>query len=98
MAVLEIARFRLKDDVADQTFLEAEQRIRNGHIRQQPGFIKRETGKSDSGEWTVVLQWESKADADAWRPKFMQDPDGQAFAKLLDLSSMRQDHYMIVTV
>lgn len=98
MAVVEIANFRLRDGADEQAFLEAEHQLRNGQIRQHPGFIKRELGKSDSGEWVMVLTWETQADAKSWGPKFMQDPAGKAFAQQLDLGSMRQNSYTIADV
>ena len=94
---VEIARFRLKADADEHTFLAAEQRIQNGEIRQQAGFIGRELVKNEAGEWSIIMHWASRADADAWSAKFMQIPDGQAFASQLDFPSMHQDHYDQVT-
>ena len=99
MAIIEVARFKLKEDVDEKTFLETEKALANGQIRQQPGFISREAAKGENGEngeWVIILHWESAADSEAWRPKFMQDANGQAFASLLDRSSMKQDRYQAI--
>jgi heme-degrading monooxygenase HmoA len=93
MAIVEIARFKLKADADETAFLATEERLSNGQICQQKGFISREIAKGENGEWVVILHWESGEDSEAWRPKFMQDPDGQAFASQLDFSSMKQDRY-----
>ena len=97
MTIVEIARFKLKADADEKAFLDAEKALVNGQIRQQPGFISRQAAKGENGEWVVVLQWASAKDAEAWTPKFMQDPNGKAFAAQLDFSSMKQDRYSLIT-
>ena len=96
MAIVEVARFKLKEGADENTFLAAEKALAAGQIRQQPGFISREAAKGENGEWVIILHWESLAEAEAWSPKFMQDPNGQAFAAQLDFSSMKQDRYQVV--
>ncbi len=96
MSVIQIARFTLKPGTDEQAFLAVEQQLRSGQIAKQPGFISRDTAKGENGEWVVAMKWASGADAAAWTPKFMADPDGQAFAAFLDFSSMRQDHYTLI--
>ena len=96
MAIVEIAHFKLKPDADEKAFLAAEQGLVNGQIRQQPGFLGREAAKGADGEWIVILHWETVADAEAWTPKFMQDPNGQAFAAQLDFSTMKQERYEVV--
>ncbi len=98
MAIVEIARFKLKEGTDEGAFVAAETALAGGQIRQQPGFISREAAKGENGEWVIVLHWETATDAAAWTPKFMQDPNGQAFATLLDFSSMKQDRYVVVKV
>jgi len=97
MAYIELAKFKLKTGITDETFLEAERNLRNGRIQKQPGYLGRETGQGDSGEWLIIIRWESAADGAAWGPIFMQDPHGQAFASLLDFSSMRQEHFTLLS-
>lgn len=98
MAYIEFAKFKLKPEISDAAFLTAERNIRNGKIRLQPGYLGREVGQGENGEWYVVIRWEAPENGAAWTPIFMQDPDGQAFAGCLDFSSMRQEHFSTATV
>ena len=98
MAVIELAKFKLRAGVSDEAFLLAENNIRSGRINQQPGYLGREIGRGENGEWLIVIRWETAEQAVAWTPVFMQDPHGQAFASLLDFASMRQEHFGLVTV
>ena len=98
MALVEFARFKLRPGISDQDFLAAERRIRRGQIQHQAGYQGREIGRGDNGEWYVIIRWDSKSNAEAWTPKFMQDPDGQAFAGLPDFSTLRQERLEIVAL
>lgn len=97
MAYIELAKFKLRTGVSDEAFLQAERNIRNGRIRQQPGYLGREIGRGENDEWFIIIRWESAAAGEAWSPIFMQDPHGQAFASHLDFSSMRQEHFTVVS-
>lgn len=98
MAYIQVARFKLRDGVTDEAFMEAERAIRDGRIRQQPGYLGRETARGEDGEWLVLIRWETKENSEAWSPIFRQDPDGQTFAGCLDFTTMHQDHYTLVSV
>ncbi len=98
MAYIELAKFKLRAGITDEAFQNAERNIRNGKIRQHPGYLGRELAKGDNGEWLIIIRWEAKENGESWSPVFMADPDGQAFAGCLDFSSMRQEHFTIVTI
>ena len=98
MAFVEFARFKLRDGVSNEQFLQAERNIRNGKIGQQPGYQGRELGRGDNGEYFIVIRWDTAENGAAWSPIFMQDPDGQAFAGCLDFSTMRQEHFTVESV
>ncbi len=95
MAYLEIGKFRIQAGASTAALLEAERAIRNGRIQQQPGFLGRELGHSGNGEWLILIRWESQAAGEAWSPIFMQDPSAQALMRVIDMSTMHQEHYTI---
>lgn len=93
---VETGKMKLKEGVSDQQFIEIERNIRNGKIKNQPGFISREFGKDTDGFWHFRICWTNKESGDAWTPIFQQDPNGQAMMKALDFSSVRQEHYTVI--
>jgi antibiotic biosynthesis monooxygenase (ABM) superfamily enzyme len=93
---LEVVQFKLKADVSTAQFLKAEDDIRNGAIRIQPGYQGRDVYQDTNGTWLIIIRWDNKAAADAWTPIFMTLKEGQAFGGLLDFSSARQEHYTLV--
>ncbi len=97
MSVIEFGKLKLRAGVTDAQFLAAEGKIRTGRIRQQPGYEGREVGKDADGMWYVIIRWATKENAEAWTPVFMQDPDGQALASLLDFGNTRQEWFTTVS-
>ena len=95
MSVYQVAKFKLGAGVTEEQFLAVEAKMRAGRIRQQAGFEGREVGKDATGAWFVIMRWSDEAAAKAWTPIFMQDPDGQQFASMLDFPSMRQELFAI---
>ena len=69
-AAIEVITVKLQDGADVDGFLAANQAIEENHIVQQPGFIAREVGVSEDGEWMIVLHWETAADSAASSAKF----------------------------
>ncbi len=95
MAYIQLAHFKLKPGVSENALIEAERGIRDGKIRQQPGYLGRDLARGENGEWLVILRWENKEDGEAWSPIFRQAPEAQAFMAVLDMASMRQEHFTL---
>lgn len=93
---IETGKMKLKEGVTDEQFIAIEKNIRGGIINQQPGFISREFGKDNEGNWYFIIKWTSKEAGDAWTPIFQKDPNGQAMMNALDFSTVRQEHFTVV--
>jgi len=61
--VVEIAQYKLIDGVNETTFLQDSKDAQKEFLDKQPGYIKRQLLKSDSGKWTEIVYWESMSDA-----------------------------------
>lgn len=82
---VEVATFKLKAGVADEKLLALESRIRGGAIASQPGFISRELCKDDaSGEWLIVMRFESRALMDAWLAIVKTVPEMREMGALIE--------------
>jgi antibiotic biosynthesis monooxygenase (ABM) superfamily enzyme len=90
---VETVNFRLKPDTDEQEFLEQNRRVEQNFVSQQPGFISRETAKSEEGDYIVVLHWERPEDAQASMDKFLAAPDTKDFTALIDLDTFKMTRY-----
>jgi heme-degrading monooxygenase HmoA len=93
MAVIETTIFRLADGVAEEAFLEADERVRTGFLYRQPGLLRATTARGEGGEWIVVVLWASQADTDAAAAAAGSDAASSDLAALVDGGSRERKRY-----
>ena len=81
-------RFSTLVDATDKDFLAANQVIQDEYASQQPGYLSRETGISEGGQWWIAIQWETKADSDASIAGFGEAPGLEDFMTTLNPETM----------
>ncbi|MGH9115635.1 MAG: hypothetical protein ACRDWW_07375 [Acidimicrobiales bacterium] len=85
--MIEIFTFQLAEGADEEAFLAADKRLQTGFAYQQPGLLRRTTGRGEDGRWVVVELWRSAADADACDARWGDDPLGAEFMTFVDASS-----------
>jgi len=86
---IEIATFKLKPGVPDETLLALESRIRIGAIAGQPGYLGRELGKdSDEGDWLMILRFDTRANMDAWTSAVKDVPEMREMGVMIEPGTM----------
>lgn len=90
--VVEIASFNFAAGVTAETFAPIDARVEAEHVSQQPGFVARETGATESG-WVAIVYWASAADAQASMDSFASAPAAADFMGMMDVSSMTMTRY-----
>lgn len=85
---VEVITVRLQEGSDPAGFIAANKALEESYISQQPGFIAREIGVNEEGEWTIVLHWESAADSEASIAKFESAPGVEEFMSYLDTETM----------
>lgn len=86
--VAEVITVRLQDGADADGFLEANKALEEAHIVKQPGFIAREVGVNEDGEWLIVIHWESAENSAASIAKFGEAPGVETFMSFLDAETM----------
>lgn len=96
---IEIVTFRLKDGVSEEAFVAETKSMERNFLGKLKGFIDRDTGRDESGEWIVVLHWEAAEDAQASMDKFVAAEGTKAFTAMINLDTfvmkrfVLKDHY-----
>lgn len=93
--VIEVATFKLADGVSPSQFAPLDEAVERNHVSKQPGFVSRETGYTDQGEWLVVVHWESNDAAEGSMASFANAPAAADFMANLDASTMSMTRYEI---
>lgn len=96
MAVLQIVRFRAKADVSDDDMLAINERFQREVAPTLPGLERRESTRSDDGEWVLVLRY---ADMESAAGGAARDtsPVALEFMSRIDMSSMSASFLPVVS-
>lgn len=89
----EIVTFRLKPETEEAVYIEETKKLEREFLGKLPGFIDRETGVSEDGEWTVVLHWRSAEDAQASINKFVESEGTKSFTELIDMDTFEMKRF-----
>jgi len=91
--IMEVTTFNINSGVNQTAFAKRDAKVENDFTSKQPGFIKRQSGVNDKGNYVVVVYWENGANAEASMTKFMSDGSVADYAQMIDDSSMKMSRY-----
>lgn len=94
-SVLEVTSFKPKSSSNTQVFNKLDAEVENNFTSKQPGFIKRQSGINENGEYVVLVYWETLENAEASMQKFMSDQSVADYASMIDGETMKMSRYMI---
>ena len=90
--VIEQVRFRARSAQAETRMAEAAWAAQAA-IEQLPGFVARQFGRSDDGEWIDVVRWSSLQAARAAAEQAGRHPDIANFFAQIDMHTVELRHY-----
>lgn len=93
-SVLEVTTFKLKSTANASTFHKLDAEVESTFTGKQPGFIRRQSGVTDQGEYVVLVYWESTKDAEASMQKFMGDAAVADYAAMIEGTTMKMARYL----
>jgi heme-degrading monooxygenase HmoA len=96
MAVIEIARYKLKAGADAELLIQSEKQIQRDIAPTYNGFLGRELTQGANGEFVLIMRWESQAAADGWNTVLFGHPAGQALGGLVDPATMRKETFSSV--
>ena len=98
MPVIEVVRLRPVAGVTEAQFLAASDRFEQDYMVKRPGFLRRTLLRSDGGEWAVLVDWDSAANAQASMDAFPNDPASKPFNAVLDATTFEMKRYEVAKV
>jgi len=91
--IMEVTTFKIKSDADPVAFAARDAQVENDFTSKQPGFINRQSGLDEEGNYVVVVFWKSATDADASMNKFMSDASVADYAQMIDGPTMAMARY-----
>lgn len=95
LSVLEVTTFRTKSAVNTSVFNKLDAEVEGNFTINQPGFIERQSGVDDEGNYVVLVYWDTHENAEASMKKFMSDPSVKEYASMIDGPSMNMSRYTV---
>jgi len=92
MSIVEVATFRLTQDIGDDAFLALDKRIQTELVPNQPGFLRRTTARHGE-DWLVVTLWASDADASAFQRAAEPHPLRAEFEHAVEAGTLHLTRY-----
>ena len=92
--VVEIATFDFAEGVTAEAFAPVDARVESEHVSQQPGFVSRETGATETG-WVAIVYWATAEDAQASMDSFADAPAAADFMGMMNVETMQMTRYTI---
>lgn len=91
--IMEVTTFNINAEANPMAFAKRDAEVESDFTSKQSGFIKRQSGVDDKGNYVVVVYWESVADAEASMNKFMSDASVADYAQMIDGPTMKMSRY-----
>lgn len=91
--IMEVTTFQIKVEANPVAFAKRDAAVESNFTSKQPGFIKRQSGVDENGNYVVIVFWESVATADASMNKFMSDTSVADYAEMIEASTMKMGRY-----
>ncbi len=98
MAVIETIKLHLRDGVTAKEFVAANDVMVRDFLMTRPGYdeLSRRIKVDAEGLWTIMLRWDSAAEANASMEAFMSSPATAAYLDAVDPSMMSMDQQVEV--
>lgn len=94
--VIETVQFTVKNSTNESDFLQNSQNLQAGFLSKQSGFLKRELGRTETGEWIDVVYWETAQDANKAAELAMQSEHCAPYFQMINESTMVMNHYAVM--
>lgn len=94
MNIVELASFKLKEEISLEFFLEVSNRFQKEFVSKQPGFIQRQLIKKDN-IWCDLVIWESQESAEAVLSEMGQSEAAQSYGSMIEPGSVTVEHFEV---
>jgi hypothetical protein len=91
--VIEILTFRLREGVEPTSFRHLDTQIQTEVAYQQPGLLRRTSGRNADGRWLILYAWASADAAAAGRAALDASPLGAQLASMIDSDTVHLERF-----
>jgi len=93
--VVEIITYKLKKGVPRAEYTQLDSVVQLMYTQKQPGYISKESGIDQKGNWLVVLAWDNLAHANADQHLFSKSPLWKNVQKIIDTATIDRKRFFV---
>lgn len=93
--VIEIITYKIKKGVKQSEYTRLDSIVQQRYTQKQPGFISKESGKDQQGNWLVVLSWDNVAHANADQKALRINPLWKSVQQIIDTSTIDRKQFFV---
>lgn len=93
--VIEIITYKIKKGVDTAEYTRLDSIVQQRYTQKQAGYISKEGGIDQQGNWLVVLSWDNAAHADADQVSFAKNPLWNVMQKIIDTATIDRKRYFV---
>lgn len=93
--VIEIITYKIKKGVKQSAYTRLDSIVQQRYTQKQPGFISKESGKDQQGNWLVVLSWDNVAHANADQKALSTNPLWKSVQQIIDTSTIDSKQFFV---
>ncbi len=86
--VIQVATYKIKKGVNPAAFSRLDSTIEKINTRKEPGYISKESGTDEKGNWLVVIAWDNASHAETAHKNFLHNPALSQFLNMIDTASI----------
>lgn len=93
--IIEVGTYKTRNGVKTEKFLKLDSLIEQVYTLKQPGFINKESGFDQKGNWLLVVSWDNAQHAQAAASKFMNSSASAGFKNMIDTASLHLQDFSV---
>lgn len=93
--LIEVVTYKTKKSIKQQEYTRLDSVIQQLYTEKQPGYISKESGVDQQGNWLVVVSWDNEAHANAGGAALLKSPLYSGVQKLIDTATVQRKRFWV---
>lgn len=93
--VIEVITYKIKKGVKQSEYTRLDSVVQQRYTQKQPGYISKESGIDQQGNWLVVLSWDNEAHANADQLAFAKNTYWSGVQKIIDTATITRKRFFV---
>ena len=93
--LIEIITYKTKKSINREEYTRLDSVVQQLYTEKQPGYISKESGVDQQGNWLVVVSWDNEAHANGSVQALRNSSMYAGILKLIDTTTLQRKHFLV---